>query len=198
MEPTCEYFNRPERWPGPLLSTAVRYLCVCVAICLAAILGAAQEKDSKKPPPKLLAVGEAAPDWNLSDAAGQKHTLSEYRGKLVVMDFWATWCEPCKEIMPRMQKLFEKYHDKDVVVLGVNAWEQKDPVAFMQKKRFAYQLLIKGEQIADSYRVTILPSIYMIGFDGRIVYSHIGVDHRDIAELIEKYLKEQGTTSRTA
>jgi thiol-disulfide isomerase/thioredoxin len=155
-----------------------------------------QDKGSKKQTPKLLAVGEIAPDWNLNDAAGQTHRLSEYRGKVIVMDFWATWCEPCKEIMPRMQKLYEKYHDKDVVVFGINSWEQKDPVAFMQKKRFAYQLLLKGEQIADSYRVTILPSIYLIGFDGQIIYSHVGLDHQDMGELIAKYLKEKATTSR--
>jgi hypothetical protein len=96
-----------------------------------------------------------------------------------------------------MQKLYEKYHDQDVIVYGINSWEQKDPVAFMQKKRFAYLTLLKGEQIADSYRVTILPSIYLIGIDGRIIYSHVGVDHQDFAELIEKYLKEKAaTTSR--
>ena len=174
-------------------------LCFCfLAICFTAIVSQGQEKGAKKEIPKLLGVGEMAPDWRLTDAAGNTHTLSEYRGKVIVMDFWATWCEPCKEIMPRMQKLYDKYRDKDVVVFGVNAWEQKDPVAFMEKKRFAYQLLLKGEQIAESYRVIILPSIYMIGFDGRIIYSHIGVDHQDFGELIEKYLKEKSATSRTA
>jgi peroxiredoxin len=177
---------------NPLLS-----LCISITICVAAVACLGQDKGPKKETPKLLAVGEMAPDWKLTDAAGNTRTLSEYRGKVIVMDFWATWCEPCKEIMPRMQKLYDKYHDKDVVVFGINSWEQKDPIAFMQKKRLAYQLLLKGEQIADSYRVTILPSVYVVGVDGRIIYSHVGVDHKDLADLIEKHLQEKATTSRT-
>src|SRR5262249_29040042 len=169
---------------------------VLVTICLAAVVTVCQDKNSQKAKPKLLPVGEVAPDWKLNDAAGQTHTLSDYRGKVVVMDFWATWCEPCKEIMPRMQKLYEKYSNHEVVVFGVNSWEQKDPAAFMQKKHFSYPVLVKGEEIADSYQVTILPSVYVVGIDGRIIYSHVGVDHKDLAELIERHLREKAATSR--
>jgi thiol-disulfide isomerase/thioredoxin len=157
----------------------------------------AQDKDAAKTKRKLLAAGEIAPDWKLNDANGKTHTLSEYRGKVIVMDFWATWCEPCKEIMPRMQKLYEKYQDKEVVVFGVNSWEQRDPVAFMQEKRFVYSLLLKGEEIAESYRVTTLPSVYVVGVDGRIIYSYEGVDHKNLGELIERHLKEKGSISRS-
>lgn len=156
----------------------------------AAVAASGQDKSPKKEIPKLLQVGDVAPDWTLNDSTGKPRTLSQYRGKVVVMDFWATWCGPCKEVMPRMQKLYEKYQDRDVIVFGVNAWEQKDAAAFMQKQRFAYSLLLKGEQIADSYRVTILPSVYVVGVNGRVIYSHVGVDHRDLNELIEKHLKD--------
>jgi cytochrome c biogenesis protein CcmG, thiol:disulfide interchange protein DsbE len=168
-----------------------------VAIFITALVSFGQDKDTKKDKPKLLAVGEVAPEWKLNDATGKTHTLSDYRGKVVVMDFWATWCEPCKEVMPRMQKLYETYQDKDVVVLGVNSWEKKDPVAFMGKKRFAYPLLLKGEEIAESYRVTTLPSVYVVGVDGRIIYSFEGVDHKDLARLIQKYLKENAANVRS-
>jgi thiol-disulfide isomerase/thioredoxin len=197
MKLSCQHVKTQRKRSEVFSAMLVYGVSVLAAVCFMAVLSMGQNKDSKKQPPKLLAMGEVAPDWNLNDPAGQTHTLSEYRGKVIVMDFWATWCEPCKEIMPRMEKLYERYRDKDVVVFGINSWEQKDAVAFMQKKRFAYPLLLKGEQIADSYRVTILPSIYMIGFDGRIIYSYVGVDHQDFAELIEKYLKERATTSRS-
>jgi thiol-disulfide isomerase/thioredoxin len=136
-----------------------------------------------------LPVGATAPDWRLSDSGGKLHTLSEYRGKIVVLDFWATWCGPCKEIMPRMQKLHEKYKDQGVSVFGVNSWENQDPAGFMQQKRYTYGLLLKGEQITEAYKVTTMPAVYMIGADGRIIYSHEGVDDKNLSGLIEKQLK---------
>ena len=143
---------------------------------------------------KLLPVGETAPNWQLNDADGKLHSLSEYRGKVVVMDFWATWCGPCAEVMPRMQKLHEKFADKGVVVFGVNSWEKSDPIALMQKKRLSYKLLLKGEAISESYKITILPVVYIIGEDGTIIYCHEGVDDKNLASLIEKYLKTRHVT----
>lgn len=170
---------------------------VCIALVILALCSfgpTATSQDKKKQREqsmKLLPVGDTAPDWQLSDAEGKTHSLSEYRGKVVVMDFWATWCGPCKEVMPRMQKLYEKYQDR-VVVFGVNSWEKNDPVALMKKKRYSYGLLLKGEDIADNYRVTSLPAVYVIGTDGKIIYCHEGVDDKNLASLIEKHFKEHG------
>jgi thiol-disulfide isomerase/thioredoxin len=157
------------------------------------IIVAPTPKSSHKDSMKLLPVGETAPDWQLSDAEGNAHSLSEYRGKVVIMDFWATWCGPCAEVMPRMQKLHEKYADRGVVVFGVNSWEKSDPVALMQKKRFGYKLLLKGEEIAAAYKITILPVVYIIGDDGTIIYCHEGVDNKNLTSLIEKYLNQRRT-----
>ena len=141
---------------------------------------------------ELLAVGEAAPDWNLNDAEGQTHSLSAYRGKVLVLDFWATWCGPCTEIMPRMQKLHEKYKERGVVVFGVNSWEKNDPLALMRKKRYTYGLLLRGEEIGDLYRIKSLPVVYIIGVDGRIIYRHEGPDTKNLSPLIERHLIEHG------
>jgi thiol-disulfide isomerase/thioredoxin len=176
------------------MSSYALALGVSVVVLFGAVAVSGQDKSLKKEIPKLLSVGEVAPDWTLNDSAGKPRTLSEFRGKVVVMDFWATWCGPCKEVMPRMQKLYEKYQDRDVVILGVDAWEQKDALAFMQQKKFGYSLLLKGEDIAESYRVTILPSVYVVGVDGRVIYSHVGVDHKDLNDLIEKHLKEKSAS----
>lgn len=165
-----------------------------IAIAQGPIIVAPGPKSSREQRMKLLPVGESAPDWQLSDAEGKVHSLSEYRGKVVVMDFWATWCGPCKEVMPRMQKLYEKYKDQGVVVFGVNSWEKKDPVELMKQKRYSYGLLLKGEEIAEAYKVTSLPAVYMIGADGKIIYCHEGVDEKNLASLIEKYLKARRST----
>jgi hypothetical protein len=96
--------------------------------------------------------------------------------------------------MPRMQKLHEKFADKGVVVFGVNFWEKSDPVALMQKKRFSYKLLLKGEAISDAYKITILSVVYTIGEDGTIIYCHEGLDDKNLASLIEKYFKAHRVT----
>jgi thiol-disulfide isomerase/thioredoxin len=139
----------------------------------------------------LLPVGDTAPNWELRDNEGKLHLLSEYRGKVVVLDFWATWCGPCAEIMPRMQRLHEKYADQGVVVFGVNSWENSDPIALMQQKGLSYGLLLKGENIAEAYKVTTLPVIYIIGADGKIIYCHQGADDKNLTSLIDKYLKSR-------
>ena len=127
-------------------------------------------------PPMLLAVGEPAPDWTLTDASGNSHTLSEYRGKVVVLDFWATWCGPCIRTMPEIQRLHEKYLREGLIVLGVNSWEESNSSAYMKSQGFTYGLLLKGEGIAKGYRVDTLPTVYVIGDDGKIIYRSIGVD----------------------
>jgi thiol-disulfide isomerase/thioredoxin len=67
----------------------------------------------------LLFAGSTAPAWKLIDAAGKEHELAQYRGKIVVLDFWATWRRPCLKAMPDLQKLHERYRDRGVVVLGL-------------------------------------------------------------------------------
>jgi thiol-disulfide isomerase/thioredoxin len=142
---------------------------------------------------KLLALGQLAPDWKLSDAGGVTHSLSDYRGQVVVLDFWATWCGPCAALMPRMQKLQDKFRDRGVVVFGINAWETGDAPALMKQKHFTYGILLKGEEIAPAYGIINLPVVYVVGTDGRIVYRHEGIDDKDLGKLIEKYLKERGS-----
>ena len=141
----------------------------------------------------LLAVGDAAPDWTLRDAEGRAHSLSEYRGRVVVLDFWATWCAPCSKVMPHMEKLHRKYGERGVAVFGVSTFETGDPAAMMRKKNCTYGLLLKGEEIAPAYGVETLPAVCVIGPDGRVVYSHAGAGHKNLDAVIEKQLKGQGT-----
>jgi len=160
-----------------------------LAFCASGLRVHALKSESSKEKTKLLAVGASAPDWELSDADGKLQTLAQYRGKVVVLDFWATWCGPCTEVMPQMQKLYEKYKDSGVAVFGVSSWEQKDPAVFMKEKHYTYGLLLKGEDIAERYGVGTLPAVYIIGADGRVVYRHEGVA-KDFANLIKKQLRD--------
>jgi thiol-disulfide isomerase/thioredoxin len=176
-----------------LLPLALTLCCVATA-AYPFHRGADKGGEKKKVEDKsgLLAVGGPAPEWKLTDAEGREHALSEYRGKVVVLDFWATWCGPCAKVMPGMEKLQKKYGGRGVVVFGVNSWETGDPVAAMKKKGCTYTLLLKGEEMAPSYGVTSLPVVYVIGADGRVVYSHAGPKQKGLADLIEKQLGDQG------
>lgn len=133
-----------------------------------------------------------APDWTLSDARGKKWPLAGFRGQVVVLDFWATWCKPCVMAMPKLQKLHEQFRGKSVKVIGISTWERGDPAKLMAEKKCAYQLLLNGEEIAEKYGVSALPTLFVIGADGKIIHAEIGYDPQSLDELgqiIENALK---------
>jgi peroxiredoxin len=170
----------------PLLALAL----FCVATAVHPFHRGAEKGEEKKA--GLLAVGDPAPEWKLVDSQGKAHALSDYRGRVVVLDFWATWCGPCAKVMPRLEKLQKKYSERGLVVLGVSSFDTGDPVALMKKRGISYTLLLKGEEMAPSYGVTSLPVLYVIGADGRVVYSHAGPDTKKLEDLIEKQFGQQG------
>lgn len=123
----------------------------------------------------LLKTGTVAPDWTLSDPSGKKVSLSQFRGKIVLLDFWATWCNPCKMVMPALQKLHKKYADKGLVVIGINSFERDgDPVKYMKDQKYDYMLLLKGDEVATNYKVESIPSMYIIDKNGKIAHTELG------------------------
>ncbi len=141
-----------------------------------------------------FAVGDAASAWTLSDPQGTTWSLAGLAGKIVVMDFWATWCGPCIAAMPEVQKLHERFAERGVAVLGINTWEFEDPLAFMQANGFTYPLLIEGDPVARAYDVSGIPALYVIGPDGAFLHVH-GDEEDDfeaLATMIDQKLKEQG------
>lgn len=145
----------------------------------------------------LLPVGAEAPDWKLADPEGRAHALSDYRGRLVLLDFWGTWCVPCLKTMPGIQSLHEKFKDRGVVVLGITLGgdEAGDPVAFMKRYGFAYRILLKGDEVSALYNVSVLPALYLVGDDGRVVHAEYGLREgakEDLARIIEGYLRRRG------
>ena len=122
-------------------------------------------------------AGDAAPDFKLTDLAGSEVTLASLKGKVVLLDFWATWCGPCKAAMPTIQKLHDQYAAKGVVILGVNTWEQKADAAkdYMASKKFTYGCLLKGDDLATAYGIKGIPTLVIIGKDGTIAEIEVGL-----------------------
>lgn len=144
-----------------------------------------------------LPVGSRLPDFALKDAKGRTHSTKEYRGKVFVLDFWATWCVPCKELMPVLQDLHNHYREKAVAVAGVSVDTSADVPVFMKKQGHNYPVLLNGISIAAKFRVQGLPTLYIVDPKGRIIYAKMGVAPNDgdrIRAIVEKLLKARRHT----
>ncbi|HUP03168.1 MAG TPA: TlpA disulfide reductase family protein [Bryobacteraceae bacterium] len=134
----------------------------------------------------------AAPDFTLKDANGKAVRLSDFRGQVVLLDFWATWCDPCAEEIPWFMDLQRKEKDHGLTVLGVSmdddGWNSVKP--FVAKIGINYRVLMGNDETAQLYGgVDALPTTFLIDRQGRIAAVHIGVaDRRDIDEGVEKLL----------
>ena len=126
-----------------------------------------------------------APDFALKDADGKTVHLSEYRGKVVLLDFWATWCDPCRLEIPWFIDLQRKNKDKGFEVLGVSmdeeGWEVVKP--FMRSVGMNYRVVIGNDETTQMYGgVDSLPSTFLIDRQGKIAAIHIGLASRKVFE----------------
>jgi thiol-disulfide isomerase/thioredoxin len=131
-----------------------------------------------------LPVGTAAPDFTAGGADGRPVKLSDYKGKVIILDFWATWCGPCLASFPQTLALAERHADKGVVVIALDpsderpafdAWVAKNP-EYARRFVFAFEPSDGARSAARGYHVRGLPTRYVIGRDGRVVASEVGFD----------------------
>jgi thiol-disulfide isomerase/thioredoxin len=164
--------TRRARPVGGLLSSAVSSLRTAIAAlalfayCSWGVSAADLVAWSGGAPPRLM----------LKDMAGKEHDLAQYRGKVVLVNFWATWCEPCRAEMPSMEALRQRYADAPFVVLAVNVDEPEQRIrAFLQRMPLTFQILLDpGMHATREWNARILPASFLVGRDGRIRYSARG------------------------
>ena len=121
-------------------------------------------------------VGAVAPDFTLPDTGGHNVHLRELQGKVIIVDFWATWCPPCRAIMPHLQKMYRDGEKRGLVVLGLDVGEDANTVEkFAREQSYTFPLLIGAEpDIAARYFVEAYPSTFVIDRLGHIVYRDLG------------------------
>ncbi len=125
-----------------------------------------------------------APDFSLTDLSGRPLHLSDYRGKVVILDFWATWCEPCKEEIPHLIEMQNKYGAQGLQVIGISMDDDEAPVrGFQQQFHVNYPVAVGSAKLADQYGGVLgLPITFVIDREGRIVSRHIGATASTVFE----------------
>ncbi|GGE55189.1 thiol-disulfide oxidoreductase ResA [Priestia taiwanensis] len=138
---------------------------------------------------ETFTMGEVAPNFVLKDLNEKEISLEDYKGKGVVLNFWGSWCPPCKEEMPALNNLHKKYKDKGVEVLGVNAGDTPLVAQTFAEKmdlEFPSVMDTKGD-VQRAYKVVPLPTTFLIDSDGKVVRMITGI--KTEAEF-EEYFKE--------
>jgi len=138
-----------------------------------------------------------APDFNLQDMDENNYSLKDFRGKVLLVNFWATWCPPCRREMPSMERLYQKLKDSDFTVIAINQFEDPDHV-------FAYIgqlgtdptfpiLFDRESKISEAYKVAGLPTTYLVDKKGKIRYRAVGgreFDHPEVEKIIHALIAE--------
>jgi peroxiredoxin len=141
------------------------------------------------------AAPRPAPGFTLQDLNGKTISLSDYKGKVVLLDFWATFCGPCLKAMPRLQKLHDEHAAQGFSVIGIATDEggAKVVAPVVAKKKVTYPILISNEAAWKDYGVTALPAVFLIDRQGQIVKQFGGgTDHKTIEREVEKLLAGRG------
>jgi peroxiredoxin len=145
----------------------------CLAVCSCNKPGSVSEKNDLS-----AKQGGAAPDFTLKNLEGGNVQLSQYRGKIVLLEFWAPWCPPCKATIPQLTAVQTKYRERGVVVLGIAVDEDIGSIqklsAFSQEYGINYHGLRGNETVERAYHVSSIPMIFLIDKEGMIVNSHTG------------------------
>jgi cytochrome c biogenesis protein CcmG/thiol:disulfide interchange protein DsbE len=136
-------------------------------------------------------VGAPAPQLTADTVDGGKISLGDLRGKVVVLNFWATWCAPCREEMPALEARYEAYKDQGLIILAIDFDEPAGDVrAFRDSLGLTFPVLLDpGASIQQLYRVRGYPTTYFIDRNGTIQVQHIGIMYED---QMDSYLKQLG------
>ena len=171
-------------------------LVLAIAIILFMLLTPTPAQAQDRPTPEqatLVKDGMVAPDFELTMFDGSVVKLADLKGKVVLLNFWATWCPPCRKELSRVEKdIIEKFKGQDFVFLPVSRGEKKEVVAaFREKMGYTFPMGLDADSnIYKKYAETYIPRNFLIGKDGKVVKASVGYDEAEFAELIGLIEKE--------
>jgi thiol-disulfide isomerase/thioredoxin len=165
-------------------------LVVCgVAGCKQEQAGASQLRETAIPAGE---IGSSLPDFSLRDLRGRRISSADFRGKVVLIDFWATWCQPCKKEMPGYQKLFDRYGRSGFVVVGFKFNTMKDvedPTVFAKKAGVRYPLVVASDELTRKFGgIEGLPTTMLYDRGGILRKKVVGFEYTDVFETALKPL----------
>lgn len=172
------------------MSTSLRlarplFLSILLATLLALPLTEVFAKDDQT----LAAIPDrpAAPDFVLKDPEGRTQRLTDYRGRPLILHFWATWCPPCREEMPSLQRAYEALKADGIAVVAINVGEDVDTIdQFMEDEPVDFPLPMDTDtKVAQGYPMKGLPASFVIDPQGRLVYSAMGTREWDDPKLLD-------------
>ena len=181
-----------------------RYLLAVLLFALCPAVPGAAEDDRLKKLGFLVQEGLVeSPAFSTEDAAGNPVDSTSFRGKLVVLNFWATWCPPCRLEMPAMERLYQEFRGKGLEIVAVNFMESREQVqAFAEEQKLTYPMLLDGKaEIAEQYGVMRLPETVLIGRKGEVLAKSIGYKDwykDDVRELVAALLGGEGAAQAVA
>lgn len=129
----------------------------------------------RRPPDTVLPKGQPAPEFSLHDLNGAEVNLAGLRGNVVLLDFWATWCGPCRQELPTMEKLLDKYGNKGLIVLGVNDERPETAMSYLNRMNYSLPTLDDTVRAAHrAYHINAIPTMVLIDRDGVIAATFVG------------------------
>ena len=164
---------------GMLTALACVWVCACrsrsAAVTESKAMGSAKEQPS-------TTAAELMPDFVLKDTAGHEVSSKQFRGKVVLLDFWATWCVPCKQEMPGYEELYRRYRDRGLVVIGIAADSDARLVSkFGKRLKITYPLLINGMDV-QKYGVEGIPTTILVDRKGFVRKKVVGFEYTQVFE----------------
>jgi len=157
-----------------------------LVLVLAVIIAGCSKSDSGE------GLSKGAPDFTLPAVDGSMVSMSDFSGKVILVDFWATWCPPCQEMIPILTKLHKKYADKGLIILGVSMDNEGLAMlgTFVHENMIPYKVVMGDKRTGNAFGgVSSIPTLYMVDREGRLVRKLTGYhSFGQLEDQVKKYL----------